>query len=352
MNISLLFVIIFLVGMIIKSICSDKSKRIVENFFVVTISILFILSAAFRSWMVGSDTPDYVNDYNNICYLSVSSLFDEFSNSVGYYFLSWVAYKLGFPLIMWFGTVELLYLLGILMFIYRFSEDRLFSFFCFFTIGLFFPSFNILKQILAISIVLLAYSSFEERKFTRTIILTIIAILFHQSAIVFCMAFLIKYYSNNKNISNVIMMLCVISAVFGGTVFPFLMGSYANEHYADYIEADNELTNTMLYYIAIILAIMYANAKGYKKKDNINYETFFRLSIVGCMFQSLSSSFSIAHRFAYYFFPFIIVLLPNIIINAKNRSTIKLIKICVVCFMSFFTIYTQRLTPYSLLINI
>ena len=98
MNLSAVLVALFTVSMlVVYSINNQVRKVTVSNALNYLIAAIMIFSAAFRSELVGSDTPDYMEDYMAMSGVSLVSVISDYPLSVVYYSTSWFDKFLGFP---------------------------------------------------------------------------------------------------------------------------------------------------------------------------------------------------------------------------------------------------------------
>lgn len=348
MNLASILVALFIVSMIVVASINKQSQKLkMANFFNIVIALVLVLSAAIRSELVGSDTPNYIDDYEMMRNASLSSIVTDYSSlSLVYYVASWVACSLGVSRWFWFGIVEAFYIFSALAFINKFSKDRVFSFFCFVTIGLFFPSFNIMKQTVAMSFAMLSFISFVDKKRFAAVVLYILGLFTHQSILLFLLAYIVYFFKDNKRAILVLSIAIIIVGIIGGTLWGAIIGGYGSEHYSMYEESDEAYSNVTFIYFITLFIIAFIIKKRYVIQNKSECLLFTFFSLFACVMQSLSTSFSIAHRLAYYYLPFMVLLIPNEISYMNNRFTKLLFQLLFVGMMSFFLIYTQREVPY------
>ena len=352
MNLSAIIVSILVLSMFIaKNIRSPRSSQQFSNCIVAIVSILLVFAAAFRAWTVGADTWTYVDDYKSVPRMHFSGMLEQYIDYPGIYILMWIMGKLDLPVVCFFGVVEAIYLLCIYVFIKKFSEDRLFAYFCFFTIGLFFPSMNILKQIISVGLALLSFCGFHDKKYLRSVLCFVLAFLFHQSSLIFLFALFVYYYKNNKELIKIFIIFTLIVAFVGNTLWASVLSWFGNEHYQMYLESDNTYTATTLYYFALIGIIAYLFRKDYHAIQPSLVNVYCVFILMACVLQSFATTYSVSHRLAYFYVPFFIVFVPNCIYFMKNKVRANAIKVVIVAIMSFFCVYTQSKVPFTLLVN-
>ena len=341
-NISAIIVVLFLAGMLI-SPGKQNDKRAMSVCYVI--GALLILSAAFRSSLVGADTPDFIDDYRAVRSMTLPNVIDYYSNSMFFFGLSWVFSKMGFSIYWWFGFIEFIYIFSVLYFIKKFCDDKLFAFFCFFTIGLFFPSYNILKQIVSLSFALLSFCSFIDKKKTLAIALFICGFFAHQSILVFALVYLLYIIRMKQKLVVASVIAILLVSLISGSIWANVISGYGNEHYMMYMDSDNDYSSVALYYLILLLAIALIT-RGYQHRDKHELVFLVGMSALACIMQSFASTFSIAHRLAYFFMPFMLILITNSVSSIKGSDIKLFYKMLFIVIMSFFCIYTQRNIPY------
>lgn len=355
MNLAAIITSILVVALLLEQgIKEESAKSKYDSFIIFVVSSILVFAAALRAWTVGSDTYTFVDDYTSITSYKFLDVVEQYYDYLGYYILSWLFTRLNAPVFVWFGFIEFVYLFSINKFIGKLSRKRLFSFFCFFTIGLFFPSFNILKQILALSFVLLSYCALVEKKWLKTVILFIIAFISHPSSIIFLVVFAFYYLRKYSKMTPAIITALIVVGFVGKTVWPLLTGGgLGNEHFGElYSESDDAYNSTMLYYLLLLLFISVVIKRDFGRLYPPESRFYLYCLIFTCVLQSFASSFSIAHRLAYFSMPFYIIMIPNELYYFKNRQLSTLIQWMIILGMAFFCIYSQRNTPFDFIFNV
>ena len=179
-----------------------------------------------------------------------------------------------------------------------------------------------MRQALAIGIVLQAVSLLDERKYFRYILIILIAMSFHSSA-----------------------------AVFGRILTEIgarLIG-YSSYLQTEYANAGNVLHPALFLIILMFCTILSIGTKSTKKrKFKIEYE----MLAVGVLFYWISLSVQIVNRIPYYFTGSVMTILPNLIVEMKNRKQAKIVNICVIVFLVLYEFLmiarsAQGIMPYQ-----
>ena len=171
----MLFVIIILI-MLSKRINNSEKK------FLICTYIVLVFISGFRNYNVGVDTKLY-------------SSFFEYAKNISYSNLHNVRYEYGFALFckllstlnnnyhyLLFATSAFINY-AVLNFIKKNSKNVYFSVIMYILCNFFFSYMNVMRQAIAISIILLNYESLKKEKYLKFSIGILFAMLFHTSAI-------------------------------------------------------------------------------------------------------------------------------------------------------------------------
>lgn len=230
---TLFYLAIMLWGMLFSNISSMKRSTNKGNLSLMLAFLPMFLTLILRDISRGNDSVVYFDMFNN---LQISSLGDAFS---AYYFLSRE------PL---YGLSELFLTLftsslneGTLLVLYFAMQTILWSSFMFLALreeksriglalpfavmfGVCFPlSFNIIRNLIAVSIMLYAYTQLAQEKEKNFFILNIIAIGFHYTA-VFCLLSYFVIYSKNKFLKYGAILGTIIFILFGASILTNIFG--------------------------------------------------------------------------------------------------------------------------------
>lgn len=178
------------------------------------------------------------------------------------------------------------------------------------------PSYNIIKQILAVSVVTFGFKYIEERKPINYLLIITIAALCHTSAI-FCVVF--YFFCSSKQSDNKIRQILIVGIAMAApfmfsTAFQ-LMGNFSifakySSLYATDFEA-NVNVNRLLPHLPIAAVIGY----NCKKLLDCNYKNSMYLCIYLFKFVALALSFytDYSFRLMYYCIPAEIILVGKLI---------------------------------------
>lgn len=231
----------------------------------------------------------------------------------------------------------ILTLLSYLSVFYRNSRILWLSVFLFFCTN-FYPSLFVLRQHLAIALCLLTIPYIIKRDFKKFAILTLIAVLFHYSALMWIVAYFV--YSVNLNIRNslvgiVLFLVLVFSLEFVlsqlGNILPIIM-SYGADAFDGKASTGGSF-KPFLMDLSVILFSLYA----FHGINNIRGANRFCLmmtvlAMLFDVFHIIGSSFAEFSRLNLYYQSCAIILLPNAVYEFK-RGLLKVVIVVAICFL-------------------
>jgi len=321
--------------------CRAKSVQL----YSYIICALLILLAAFRSDLVGTDTPAYREDYTHMNqYHSMSDIIERYSLSyIGYYGLSKLFHMVGMSVQVWFGFVEAVYLFALMKLINQFSKDKIFSLLVFITIGLFTFSLAGLKQTLGSALVILAFVCFINKKYILAILLACATYFTHPAALIGLGTLPLYYLRNSKWFLHFVIFMCIGIYIFNTTLMSSMVNILGNDHFERYLVNDQSYTYVTFIFYTVITLIAFIAFKNYNKSDPEFAKLFLGLSILGCGIQLMAGISPSLFRLALMYTPFMTILLPNAAYYSKSKVVRYVLMGCVI----FFFLYTNRNTPYS-----
>lgn len=281
-------------------------------FFLVVIFVLWFLTA-FRSYRIGNDTANYIGYFRSIATFGINPKFDI---EMGYQVLNLLVSKISLNPYFFLGFVATICYLGTGIYIYKYSDNIVFSTVLLFPIAYGFFAAG-LRQSIAMVICLYAYQAIKNKKIIRAILLIAFAALFHTSALL--MLVLLFHRLIPKKPFWVIPLTGIFIALsLSGVmdnVFAVLLGGYGK-----YYESEI-LTNGWLaisYYCLRALVfyfLVFLSYEGNKKENSLVLSLFSMLLFT----VSFGFSLNLFSRATNYFMLIAMVELPN----AIHRGGIK-----------------------------
>ena len=182
----------------------------------------------------------------------------------------------------------------------------------------FFRSTNLLRQYIAISIILLSYEYLYERKFLKYYFFVLLAAQFHHSSIICCVLPLLHYVKINKNCIIIFVSLVVTILFFSPKLVVWIIDNFAYfKEYSSWVQTGsifvsiNSVKSGPLCLFIIYAMFIVALYKGINLKNK--YQVFlFKVFCFGIIFMASSVHFSLTDRMSAYFMPFMFPLFATI----------------------------------------
>lgn len=317
------------------------------------ICAIFVILAAIRGREVGADTISYIATYNSDIEMSLGQVIQKHGSiGGGYFFIMKIFSMTGLSVHWWFAVVELLYISSIFQFIQRYSKDKLMSLLCFFTMGLYSFSLAGLKQTLSMAFVLFAFLALIDKRYMAATLLGVLSFWCHSAASIFAFGLVFYFIRNSRMYYFYLILFSVIILLSGDSVWVNSINLLEDEHYSElYTETDSLYNaNTFIFYILCLFIIAFS-WRRYASDNPDECRILSGMTLVAISFQSLATSFSTAFRVAYFFLPFMIVLIPNSCNYFGNDNSKKVLKIgiCILCI--FWCLYTGRNNQFTFFWN-
>lgn len=226
-------------------------------------------------------------------------------------------------------------LLGPLYIIKKYSKNYFLSVFLFITFQFFTYDFYLLRQVIAMSILLLSLKFVEERKLIKFIIMIILATCFHMSACLFIIVYwLAKIKIDNKKMLMIAGIMIAIF-LFGDSIINVAL-SIIYQNYADAIEEGGGY-----FYFAVLLCVFFivTMLKGAFLKQQKTNLMWYNILIIAIFIQLFAIQKPIISRVTIYYSIALIIVLPNVIqcFKEKNLRLLANVMICIVFFLFYLT---------------
>jgi hypothetical protein len=317
------------------------------GYFILTILGIFLSSG----YMCGTDWPNYEKMYEAASYTSL----DVFAKEKGYFIYMLLFKYIGIDFWSFIIITKIIVFVLLINFLNGFEIKKSGFLFLFLAeIGFMLFIDNPLRNFIAFGISLLAVKSIIRNNIWSFILLSLLAISFHFSAII-----LIAFYFVRKiHFSNDFILILYFVAFLLCFNFDFKNLQYLipAELYTSRVETYIENTQFIrssfysgfIYRTATLLFLLYYREEIIKKKNGL---LVFNMSVIFFLIYPLGMAFVILQRFQYYSFPFVFIALLYAI-SCVNKIIIKEIIILLFITYSFVKLnmtLTQdsRYIPYT-----
>lgn len=243
----------------------------------------------------------------------------------------------------------------VMVIIYKYSKQPLLSVIIF--ISLYYAyAFFLMRQVIAMGIVFYSFKHIKNRKVLKFIITILIASLFHNTAVIFLIAYPICRYIKFGVKNYIAIIVAYLIAKLSSNLILQIV---------EYIDFSGRITNGIIHNIyqmsddisivglLITVSILIISTIYYKKledeeKDEANY--LLNLSTIGSTIYCFSGAITEFYRVALYFSLFNVLLLPNTLSSKKNKKDLLVYEIVIgLIFVIYFltrTINNIGINPY------
>lgn len=290
----------------------DKQDNYINNrkVYVGIISVIFFILLVLRHDFVGTDTFVYRDLYENY-FLHVR--YDKFSvinisSEIGFHLLILLLLKLKLPFACLKIISAAIYIYAVSFVIYKYSKYTWFSYVYFLLFG-FFIFNTVMRHSFALSFVLFAFHFAYNRQVSYYIIMILLAVLFHSTAIIiFPIWWIVKLKLNRKTFlfSFIIFFLVLI---FSNWIYQVGSNLLGKEY--EIQETGGKLT-IVLFLVRIFLSWYYL-----RFMDKYN-EVFVYFNICCIILMPLALQNPAFFRILLYYNFFNVLLIPNLIKSANR----------------------------------
>lgn len=243
-----------------------------NKLFIVICGIQLFIIHCFKDFSSLSDLTNYVGGYNYISQSKISQIFDiDFSVRFepGWIILNKILSYISDNYLILFAVTSFVIILGYSKLILLYSAIPWLSVFLFLTY-IFIPSLYILRQHLALAILLFSLPYIVKRRFLKFLLVVLLAISMHFTAIVFLIAYFIYPVTIGKKFWITFATFVFVSRFLIAPLLLYLMSM--NEGYARYL--DYLATNSTDFFISLCVLGLFVYSTKVSRLEGI-YKLFF-----------------------------------------------------------------------------
>ncbi len=281
------------------------------GYLIIFLLLLVLLGtiAAFREGS-GSDSLMYRQHYESQNFTRRWSAFEG-----GYIALNVLLYKMGFSYRMLFLCSAFVQSFFVFKTIEHEKEEINVKLALFiYMSSCYFISFNIMRQMLAVSMCLYAILCYLDKKLIKSVLLVLLAAQFHKTAYIVLLVFFAKIaFGQKSKLLNLVIFSLFLFLVFNKSLlnemYKFFTGRYTG-YLSDVMDSDG---NILKYYLKLFPLIFLAILHFKNYKNDSKYYVIFGLYLTGVILESLDYlSNTQVGRIGHYFSYLDIVLFPFI----------------------------------------
>lgn len=332
-----------------------KEKKIIKIIAYVLSGLSFFVVSAIR-YDVGTDylfryAPDYINMGQGI---------DIANLEIGYKVIVWICLLITKDYAILFAVTSAI-IIGLTFYtIFKESPYPVLSVIIYFCAGFYFHSLNLMRQYLAISVLLFSYKYLIDKKYIYFAIGVFIAFLFHSVSIIFVFALLLCDWEVFDLKRTIIVSLLLF--IFGKYIWHYVIDLIVNHtRFATYIGSKFDKSKLRIYDIIfnailyLIIYYLYKNTKDVGRKEKF----FLNMQACSLFFMILASTMYLLFRFSFIFGIFSIISIPYFLKKSDIETKNKLVVLIVLFVTLGWNITrtniignTDEVKPYKTIFNI
>lgn len=205
--------------------------------------------------------------------------------------------------------------------IWQQSPNPALSVYLFFVSGIYFDSFNGLRQYIAVAITVFAYKYIQNGELKKYLVAVIIASLFHYSALLVIPAYFIRYIKIDLKKACII----VVGCLAGGTIIFNLVSTLLSftryKYFLTSVEYEAQATTSTILFTTVVSLISYGYIAYKKKNVSERFQQMMSFQILPWCSAVLSITIPLAWRVQYYFMFFEVIYIPAFLLNVENKKT-------------------------------
>ena len=284
---------------------------------------LFVIYGLRNTFVIGNDTTSsYLHMFQRMeGYSWDYVLHMNGGTNVGFYAFSKAFFDLsGGDYQLFVSSIAAFYMICFGIFIYRYSPNPLQS--ILYHLGLLFFTFHfsVLKQSIAMAMVLLSFDCLIRGKTIKHFLLILIAAQFHFPAYVFLLAYPLFKMRINRSILVYLAGLLLITFLFRNQLINLMLNLYKDLE--DSTVSANLSGVTFLRTKSLIMIVIVVAAVVFRKpkpEDKV-YSTLLAFMGIAIVFQTFCGYNNIFERLADYFFQFAVVFIPMVFDKSVDRE--------------------------------
>lgn len=327
-----LLAFLLVLGLVMRERCMTIGRNGMTGYLVVACSAMALL-AALRAPTVGADTQQYVEIFNWVKTLPISNIGElnrfVWWDSAGNIEITYKVYNKIVSLLcddQQAITVanSLVLMAAFFRMVKRESKDYWLSALLFFCLGFYQLSLNLTPSSIAALIMFGSVSYVREQKIIPWLASTLVACIFHTSAIMlFPLYWLFQLRINKRRFFTLILIGCALGLIAYRPVASILAalvpGSYVGYLSSTKVKPEQVLVLTAL--IALVLMAILSKKESLFKSEN---RIHLWVVVLICISYAFSINNTYITRFAFLLSPYLVVTIPNLLYDGGYLKRIDL----------------------------
>ena len=307
-----------------------------KNYTILFFFAIFFLLLALRNIEIGVDTSTYYSSFLRLRSLSWADAFTKSRWEVGFVALTKLIGTFTDEPRVYFAIIAAIYVIPIAVMYYRESEDDITAMALFLTFPIFGMGFSGMRQIVAMAFTPALYYTTRKKQLWRTLLLVLLASLFHNSALVLFIFYPLYHIKLRPKHLFWLIPGFVLTALYNTRLYSFIVPLFGTDYAERYSEITTTSSNTMIFLFIIFVAYAFwAPDENLMDKDMIGLRNIQVLVLFIQLFSPISP---FTMRANYYYLLFVPLLIPKVShrITRVDTRYVQLIRMGIT---AFFLIY-------------
>lgn len=327
-----ILILLILATILYKIKFKDRNKVI-----CIVIGIQLFALSAFRANSVGIDVREYIHRFLIISKLPWDFLYEnnkllcfEYGYTVFNKLISIISDDERILLLITSAVI----IIGISKYFYENSKLPWLSFYLFITLGHFSNSMNLVRQYIAIIIIVNSIKYIQKRQLFNFLISLIVAINFHTSALIFFILYPLSKIKINRIYLSLIICGIIFIKMFSIKIITTILNMSSYIGFSDLVGEGNGWSTLLLLLVVIFLTFIYKNSF---KKVNENAYLYYHILLISLVFNVLAFDFVHFGRAMLYYTINLTIIIPNLVhcISSQIMKNAIIIGTCIVTFIYY-----------------
>lgn len=310
--------------------------HIKKSYIPILISFQLFLLSAVRAFQVGTDVNTYVKRFTIIASASwkdFGSLGGQVDFEVGYILFNKLIGMIYNNERFFLFLVSALIMYGVYKFIIKSSKLQWYSLFLYVTLGFWSASMNLIRQYLAMIILLYSLKFIREKSIVKFLLVVLCATTFHISALFWVIMYPLSYVKITKKFILILGVTGSIIFLNIGNLLKIASNLGVYRKYFENLGSDKGSGNGMLLLLAVCIVGCLLIKFVYKVKEEL--DIYIHMLLVAIVLNMMALEISMVGRLMLYFQIGMVVALPNAISYINDR----LIRIIALVSITLFSLY-------------
>lgn len=349
----LLIMLAVIPPIVYKTFYANKYNRQLNRWGNIFESV-HIFICFFTLWVIASFRGDFTSDYNG--YVRLFDRLNQYTiNEVlnpRYFFSSIDAVEPAYAVLniligtltnnsLWLFIISsAIIILPIHKSVNQDSKIKWLSILLYIVIGTYFDSFNIMRQIMAASVVYMGIENLYKKDYARFSLYVLFASLFHITALIFLGFYFILLLKPKRFTIFVHLGIGVLLYIFMNDIVKvidvYIYSGFYTANYAGFGMQERAITNAL---VPIAVGGFVVVFRRQLEFDDIRQRVWFNGSLLWVLFEVLSLKIHFITRIASFFSLFTILIIPTLIMKFHNKKLRVLVLYLIVSLLLIYFLY-------------